>query len=198
MRYKDIYSNNLVNRLNLTFNDIIINSNLDDVEKIPVEKMVKKLNWEVKYGDSIHTDFKHHVITILKPDKYTPANHKPKHIDNTYALGRVVATEFYIHLNRLIEVDLDTPNIVRDTFIDSFTKQLIAPKNLVNNLANDVIDALETSNGSFTTNDIYTIGYRVSNLLEVDTDLVLSQLDIPGMVGYLSQSIVDDNTDNII
>lgn len=198
MRYKDIYSNNLVNRLNLTFNDIIINSNLDDVEKIPVEKMVKKLNWEVKYGDSIHTDFDRHVITILKPDKYTPANHKPAHIDNTYALGRVVATEFYIHLNRLINVDLNEPNIVRDTFIDSFTKQLIAPKNLVNNLANDVIDALETTNGSFTTNDIYTIGYRVSNLLEVDTDLVLSQLDIPGMVGYLSQSVVKDDTDTII
>ena len=197
MRYKDIYTPNLIHRINRAFGNFVINSELDDVEQIPVEDFVKNIGWEVKYGKRYKTDFDKKVVTILEPDKYTPANRKANHVNNSYVLAKVFATELYIHENSVIEIDINEEHEARDLIIDALAKQLIAPHALVNFLAERIITALEVSIDNFTTNDIYTIAYRVSNILDVPTELFFNQLDIPGFISYVTHSVLSEDLESM-
>lgn len=68
---------------------------------------------------------------------------------------------------------------------------------MVNFLADRIITALEVNIENFTTNDIYTIAYRVSNILEVPTELVLNQLDIPGFISYVAHSVLSEDLESM-
>lgn len=196
MRYKDIYSQNLIRTMNRTFSNTIIN-NLDDVEQIPVEKFLPKMGWEVTYGDEFTIDYKFKTVTLHTVNKKTPANRKSPFCNERFSIAKLIANEVYRHINRLIEVDMQHPSEVQDFICTAFAKQLIAPRNLVNELAGRIITALEVDTTEFSTNDIYTIAYRVSNVLDVPTQLVSDQLDMTGFIGFLNDSVINDNIEEL-
>lgn len=196
MRYKDIYSQNLIRTINRTFSNTIIN-NLDDVETIPVEKFLPKMGWEVIYGDELNVDYKYKTVTLHTVNKKSPANRKSPHCNERLVMARIVANEIYRHINRLIEVNMQNPTEVQNFITEAFARQLIAPRNLVNKIAGRVITAAGIDTNEFDTNDIYTIVYRVSNVLDVPTELVSNQLDIPGFIGFLNDSVLSDDAEEI-
>lgn len=196
MRYKDIYSQNLIRTINRTFSNTIIN-NLDDVETIPVEKFLPKMGWKVAYGDELNVDYKFKTVTLHTVNKKNPANRKSPHCNDRLVMARIVANEIYHHINRLIEVDMQNPTEVQAFITEAFARQLIAPRNLVNEVAGRVITAAGIDTNKFDTNNIYTIVYRVSNVLDVPTELVSNQLDMPGFIGFLNDSVLSDKAEDI-